>query len=186
MTQLNHKTKAHKTELHAAHRTISLVVIALAVVVFIFGFAIGGTLFYQKGRHSRLADSATLKTYKTGSTVSTSHMDLRVSDVSYDTKGGHQLKPAKGNQFLILRLYVKNKTDQIMPLFPLNQVKVKDDNGHVFNATVAEIADMLQSGHLQPGDQIQGQLAFEIPQSLHHPTFFFDSGWTDSFISVKL
>lgn len=176
MTRISHKKTKH------GHRQI-LVVYGLLLVI---GFGLGAGVFYKIGWDARLKDSVTLQTYTANTTINTARFDIALSNIARDAKGGHAFKPAKGSDFLTMTIFIKNRTSQEMSVFPVNQTELKDDHGHVYRMTVAELADPFQAGHLRPGDQIQGQLAFEIPSSLQHPVFFFDSGWPDSNVAIRI
>lgn len=195
MTHPNHKevnvptteSKNHKSVKHhglskapRANRRIALLVFCLLI-----GVLIGAVIFYPAGKRYKLASSVSLKTYSVGQVIKTSHFDIEVSDISYDSVGKEPFKPEKNNRYLIFNLSLKNKTNQEMPVFPSSQTMIKDGQGNVYRMTVANVTKPFQAGHLPPGDKIQGQIAFELPNTLQHPVLFFDSGWPDSNVSIR-
>lgn len=196
MTQPNHKdisvpkaeNKKHSSEVHISSRKLSRRknIFAFLMLSLLIGILIGAAIFYPAGKRYKLASSVSLKTYSPGQVINTSHFDIKISDISYDTKGKEPFRPDKNNKYMIFNLNIKNKTNTEMPVFPSNQTMIKDDQGKVYRMTVANLNHPFQAGHLPPGDKIQGQIAFELPNTLQHPVLFFDSGWPDSNVSIKL
>lgn len=193
MTQPNRKQKNSDETIVKQHKRVNgeppsktkSIKIAPLILSLLIGVLIGAAVFYPAGKHYKLSSSVNLKTYSAGQIIQTSKFDINISDISYDTVGKEPFKPEKNNQYLIFNLYIKNKTNAEMPVFPSSQTMVKDDQGNVYRMTVANVSQPFQAGHLPAGDKIQGQIVFELPKTVRHPVLFFDSGWPDSNVSIK-
>ena len=65
--------------------------------------------------------------------------------------------------------------------------KAKDENGYLFEDryTTIYLGNAFESGHLQPGQEYQGEISFEIPKSSENIEMWYSS-YSGPYIYVEL
>jgi len=84
-----------------------------------------------------------------------------------------------------VNLYVKNKTNKVLPMYPVTQTYIKDSQGQTNSIGPAIVKQTFLAGDLQLGDQIKGELAYVVPNTIQNPQFYFE-GLSSSPLIVKL
>lgn len=100
--------------------------------------------------------------YRVGDTVSVEGYEITVNDVRYSDGEGYST-PEQGKQFVIMSITITNNTDEkesFNPLdFSLNVDGVSSTTGFSF----VDGIDTLNSGDLDPGASVTGNLVGEAP-----------------------
>lgn len=100
--------------------------------------------------------------YRVGDTVSVEGYEITVNDVRYSDSEGYST-PEQGKQFVIMSITITNNTDEkesFNPLdFSLNVDGVSSTTGFSF----VDGIDTLNSGDLDPGASVTGNLVGEAP-----------------------
>lgn len=126
-----------------------------------------------------------IQTYKAGKTISSRDYDVRIDSVTRGNGEKGSLNPGEGRTYLIVTLYVKNKTSKVLPLYPVSQTYIKDSQGQTYSIGPAMVKQPFLAGDLAPGDQIKGEIAYEIPSNITKPLFYFE-GLSSSPIIIQL
>lgn len=154
--------------------------LALCLVAGLIGGLIGYSVVKDQNQFSKK-----IQTYKAGKTYANKNYDVRIDNVSRGNGEKGSLNPGSGKTYLIVTLYVKNKTNKVLPVYPLTQTYIKDSEGQTYNIGPAIVKQPFLAGDLAPGDQLKGELAYEIPDNLKDPLFYFE-GLSSSPLIVRL
>ena len=154
--------------------------IALCLAAGLIGGLIGYSVVKDQNQFSKK-----IQTYKPGNTYANKNYDVRIDNVSRGNGEKGSLNPGAGKTYLIVTLYIKNKTNKVLPVYPLTQTYIKDSAGQTYNIGPAIVKQPFLAGDLAAGDQIKGELAYEIPDNLKSPLFYFE-GLSSSPLIVKL
>jgi hypothetical protein len=147
------------------------------------GLAAGGLAFNLM--QDRQQFGSTARKYIPGKTYSNNNYDVRIDSVYRGSGEKGSLNPGDGKTYLIVNLYVKNKTNKILPLYPVTQTYIKDSQGQTYSIGPAIVKQPFLAGDLQPGDQIKGELAYVVPDTIQEPLFYFE-GLSSSPLILKL
>ncbi len=90
------------------------------------------------------------------------------------SQGDAVFKPKSGHTFLIVDVTVKNTSSEEQTLSTLLQFTLKDSTGQKYDETFT--ADTTPpDGKIATGDQVKGQMAYEVPKSQHDFTLAFEA-----------
>ena len=153
------------------------------ILCLVAGLVAGGLAFNLMQERQQFG--TTVRKYIPGKTYSNSNYDVRIDSVSRSSGEKGSLNPGDGKTYLIVNLYVKNKTNKILPLYPVTQTYIKDSKGQTFSIGPAIVKQPFLAGDLQPGDQIKGELAYIVPNTVQDLQFYFE-GLSSSPLIVKL
>ena len=156
----------------------------LGIILCIIGGIVIGMGSLMLIRH-RMSFTSKVQTYKAGKTITSSDYDVRIDSISRGSGEKGSLNPGEGKTYLIVNLYVKNKTSKVLPLYPVTQTYIKDSQGQTYSIGPAIVKQPFLAGDLAPGDQVKGELAYEIPSNLANPLFYFE-GLSSLPIIIKL
>ena len=94
---------------------------------------------------------------------------------SVKTNGGDSItSPAAGNTFLIVDVSLKNISSQEQTVSSLLQFSLKDSTGQTYTETIVD-GFTSPDGKLEAGDVLRGQLAYEVPASMHSFELAFEA-----------
>ena len=154
-------------------------------LVFVFDPSLfgSGKVFIELGESpvsidppAELAGETTQETFKPGDVVDIGDFILVVNSVE-TSSGSDFVKPAEGNEFVIVDLTVENKLDESVVVSSLLQMSLKDATGQKYDvnilASTAGGASTLD-GELAPGEKLRGQVGFEVPSDAEGLVFVFD------------
>ncbi len=100
-----------------------------------------------------------------GEIVQDDQLAMVIRDVRTTSSLGEFSNAESGNVFVVVRLVVKNQSDQHVPFSSLLQTRLKDAENHVYDQSV-ELTDVpFRGGELVPGEVERGDLVFEVPES---------------------
>jgi len=166
--------------LHSTSRVQLIVVMALVV-----GVGIGAVAVGFAGNSRQLATTASPATrqeavsdlHKVGDTIEKSNVGFGVARVTTDEAGDAVYKPNPGNKFVVVDISVDNNTSSQRPVVPVTQVYLKDQTGNTYFISPAPMQNPLNAGNLVAGDNLKGQLSFEVPKDAKNLKLYFDPGW---------
>ncbi len=127
------------------------------------------TLLAQRG-----AFGGHVHAFKPGQSISNTFYEVRIDNVKRSQGNPQSLIPNSGNEFLVVDLYIKNKSNRITQFFPSTQTYIKDASGRTYTLGVAELRNAFQAGDIAPGDNVKGELAYEIPANLNQPKLYVE------------
>jgi hypothetical protein len=88
--------------------------------------------------------------------------------------------PGSGNVYLVVDVTVKNTSKHFQDMLSGNQIVLKDSTGQQFREAITDFA-IPPDGTIKPGGSQRGQLAYEIPATMHTFSYYFqaDTNGTD-------
>jgi hypothetical protein len=97
-----------------------------------------------------------------GSSVQLSNHAVAVLSFKRNWSSGNEfLKPAEGNEYVVVQVAFRNTGDSPLPI-NLFGFQLEDENGVMRTASLmAGVSGMLESVSIQPGGRISGNVAFE-------------------------
>ena len=154
--------------------------LALCIIAVLIGGLLGYIVIQDQNQFSKK-----VQTYKPGNTYSNRDYDVRIDAISRGSGEKGSLNPGEGKTYLIVTLYVKNKSNKSLPLYPVTQTYIKDSQGQTYSIGPAIVKQPFLAGDLSAGDQVKGELAYEIPDNLANPLFYFE-GLSNRPLVIKL
>lgn len=110
-----------------------------------------------------------------GEVVSDDTLSMVVRNVSRTSNISDFQEADQGNEFVVVRLVVKNITDNsdtnVSGLF---QTRIKDSENYTYSSTIAGTDKAFQAGTLSPGEVARGDLYYEVPEDASGLTMQFD------------
>ena len=122
--------------------------------------------------------------YNQGETSTKEGLSFTINKVSTDTVGDEVYKPNPNHKFAVLDVTISNNSSAQIPIVPVTQMYLKKDDGTIYYINPAPMVSPLAGGNLPSGENIKGQISFEIPSSITNAKFVFDSGWANTSPSV--
>lgn len=169
---------------HGTSRTIriALGVLSLALAVWACGSSTANTGTKSSGSSSSTQSSGSKsgsQHFKVGDQVNVGNT-YTVTVNSVKTSAGDDItQPKAGNTFLIVDVTLKNTSSTEQNLSSLLQFTLKDSTGQKYDETIVTGATS-PDGKLAAGDVLRGQLAYEVPSSMHDFTLAFEADITSS------
>ena len=114
--------------------------------------------------------------FGTGESVEISDLVVQVEGAAR-SQGGSVIQPDPGTDFLLVDVRVENRGDRTREVSSAVSMSLKDASGrrytfHLGAQTAAEAG--LPDDELQPGEQVRGQIGFQVPEDAHGLIFIFD------------
>ena len=156
-----------------------------AGLVFVFDPSLfgSGKVFIELGESpisidppAELAGETAQETFKLGDIVDIGSFILVVNGVE-SSSGSDFVKPAEGNEFVVVDLSLENKLDESVVVSSLIQMSLKDATGQKYDVNILASAAggaSTPDGELAPGEKLRGQVAFEVPSDAEALVFVFD------------
>lgn len=120
---------------------------------------------------------STAKHFKVGDQVKVgSTWNVTVNSVT-TSQGDDISQPKSGNTFLVIDVSLKNVSSQEQDLSSLIQFTLQDSTGQKYTETILSSATP-PDGKVEAGSPIRGQMAYEVPQSMHQFTLAFEADIT--------
>lgn len=92
------------------------------------------------------------------------------------SKGDEFTKPQSGNVFVIIDVSIKNISTQEGNISSLLNFTLKDVTGQKYNESIESVGGgTAPNGKVESGDNLRGQLVYEVPTSQHKFTIAFES-----------
>ena len=142
------------------------------VAFFLAGAAFGGLLLVTLSHNG--AFGGHLHVFKPGQVIANDYYDVRIDDITSNNGDPQSLTPHAGKEFLVVDLYVKNKSTRVTQIFPSTQTYIKDATGQVYGLGIANVDNTFLGGDLSPGDQMKGKIVYEVPKGIQHPQFYLE------------
>lgn len=118
--------------------------------------------------------STTAKHFKAGDQVKVGDTYIVTVNSVKTSKGDDILQPKAGNVYLIVDVTVKNVSSKEQDLSSLLQFTLKDATGQKYDETIVTNATP-PDGKIEAGDQLRGQLAYEVPEAQKSFTLAFEA-----------
>jgi hypothetical protein len=133
---------------------------------------------------------------KIGDALTLDNATLQVTSVRRSSGGF--VRPANGNEYVILTVTVTNKGTQDLPILSLSYFGLTDGSGNQHGVSVtadysspSSDFDSVADGNIKAGSSVSGEIGFQVKQGDKNltltfwPAFSSDIGTTDS-ITVKI
>ncbi|WP_135305981.1 DUF4352 domain-containing protein [Haloarcula amylovorans] len=111
---------------------------------------------------------------KLGEVVEGGNISMVALETSTATKLGEFQEAGSGNEFVIIRLAVKNTSDSFIDFSSFWQTRLKDSQNHVYDATFGATAHPFDGGSLAPGEVSRGDVVYEVPKNAENLKMQFD------------
>lgn len=123
--------------------------------------------------------SATSKHFKVGDQVKVGSTYIVTINSVARNSGNDIDQPKAGDNYLVVDVTVKNVSSQEQDLSSILQFTLKDASGQKYDETFISNATA-PDGKIEPGDQVRGQLPYEVPTAQKTFTLAFESDITSS------
>lgn len=120
-------------------------------------------------------------TVPVGEVVSDDSLAMVARGVEQKEKLGEIQEADSGNTFVIVRLAVKNASEEFINFSGVFQTRIKDEANTVYDATFGMTDHPIQSGILASGEVARGDVVFEVPKDAEGLTLQFDFSAFDLF-----
>lgn len=167
----------------ARSRAGILPVLVLAAVCGAVIMACGGSSSANTGTTTTSTSSSTNSTstqsnapqrFKVGDQVKVGSTYVVTVNSFTTNQGDDVFKPKDGNTFVIADVTIKNVSSQEQNVSSVLNFDFKDSTGQKYDETVVSGATP-PDGKVAAGDQVRGQLAYEVPASQHNFTLSFQA-----------
>lgn len=136
------------------------------ILVLLFSFAaVGCGSDENTGESGKKENSVEeKKEYKINDVIILEGMELKIDEVKY-SKGNEFDKPKDGNEFVIVKVSIKNTGDKKISYNPFDY-SIENSDGQITTQTISAIDSKtsLSSGELAPEGKISGTIVFEAPK----------------------
>lgn len=120
-------------------------------------------------------ESLTTAEATVGDVVRGETLAMVVRDVTRTTEIGEFQEADPGNEFVVVRMAVKNITqDTYLGFSSVFQTTLRDDEDYAYDPTFAVTDQTLASGQLVPGEVTRGDVVFEVPEGASGLAMYFD------------
>lgn len=116
-----------------------------------------------------------------GETVEGDNIAMVARSISTTGQLGEFQEADSGNEFAIVRLAVKNTSDEFIDFSSFWQTRVKDSENHVYDASFGATEHPFDGGTLAPGEVSRGDVVYEVPEDAAGLTMQFDFSAFDLF-----
>ena len=82
--------------------------------------------------------------------------------------------PAAGDVYLVVDVTVKNTSKHFQDMLSGNQLVLKDSTGQQYREAITDFATP-PDGSIKPGGSQRGQLAYEMPATMHTFSYYFQA-----------
>lgn len=118
---------------------------------------------------------------RVGEIVDGENLSMVVRERTTTESLGEYTNAEAGNEFVVVRMAVKNTSSQYVEFSSFWQSRVKDPENHVYEPSVSTTDHPIQSGVLAPGEVARGDVVFEVPTDAGDLTMQFDFSSFDLF-----
>ncbi|MEO1772500.1 DUF4352 domain-containing protein [Candidatus Enterococcus ferrettii] len=166
--------------------------IVVVLFVAIIGGALGGGSDEPSTKKVSEADSTSSnednaldQTYSVGDVVSYKGYEIKVNKVDY-SQGSEYIKPDDGKQFVVVNITITNNTDNKQSYNPFDYSLNADGNSTSLTSYM-EGVDTLNSGELDPGASVSGNLVGSAPTEATSLKLQYKSNfWNDETVDINL
>lgn len=102
-------------------------------------------------------------TARVGERVDGEYLSMVVRDVHTTDAIGEFQEADSGNEYVVVRVAVKNTSDQYLSFSEFLQTRIRDDEGYSYRTAFAVTNNSMSGGQLVPGEVERGDLVFEVP-----------------------
>jgi hypothetical protein len=123
---------------------------------------------------SSSSNSSSSQRFKVGGQVKVGNTWVITINSVKTNQGDDVFQPKSGNTFPIVDVTAKNISSQEQDLSTILSFTLKDSTGQKYEETVVDNATA-PDGKVAAGDQVRGQLAYEVPASMKAFTLAFEA-----------
>jgi len=124
------------------------------------------------------------KEIRVGDRVDDDQMSMVVRDVHETEQVGEFSEAGSGNTFIVVRLAVKNTTeDTYLNVSGFLQTLLKDESDYTYEQSITGTGQTFTGGQLVPGEVARGDIVYEVPKDASGLSLQFDFE-TVSFLNV--
>ena len=116
-----------------------------------------------------------------GDLVEGENLSMVVREATTTDSLGEFSNPDAGNEFVVVRMAVKNTSSEYVDFSSFLQSRVKDSQNRVYDSSFESTDHPIQSGVLAPGEVARGDVVFEVPTDVGDLTMQFDFSAFDLF-----
>jgi hypothetical protein len=121
---------------------------------------------------------------RVGDRVDDDQMSMVVRDVRETEQVGEFSEAGSGNTFIVVRLAVKNTTeDTYLNVSGFLQTLLKDESDYTYEQSITGTGQTFTGGQLVPGEVARGDIVYEVPKDASGLSLQFDFE-TVSFLNV--
>ncbi|MBX0298156.1 DUF4352 domain-containing protein [Haloarcula nitratireducens] len=120
-------------------------------------------------------------TVKLGEVVEGDNLSMVARETSTTTQLGEFQEAGNGNEFVVIRLAVKNTSDSFIDFSSFWQTRLKDSENTVYDPTFGATAHPFDGGSLAPGEVSRGDVVYEVPKNAEGLNMQFDFSTFDLF-----
>lgn len=171
------------TKLHTRHLSHKHFFTAGVASFFLTGAILGGFFWSQMANRNRFTTA--LHVYSPGQVIANSYYDVRIDGVAHGNGEAGSLNPPSDSEYLTVDVYIKNKSGKTLEFFPVSQTYIKDSSGQTYSVGAAMVKQPFQAGDVVSGDQVKGQIAYQVPKNIKNPLFYIE-GLASKPVVVKL
>ncbi|WP_247413711.1 DUF4352 domain-containing protein [Halomarina salina] len=102
------------------------------------------------------------------------NLSLVARSTERTTSLGEYSEAESGNEFVVVRMAVKNTSDAFAEFSSYWQARLKDGENHVYDASFNSTDHPIDSSVLAPGEVSRGDMVFEVPEGTGDLTMQFD------------
>ena len=150
---------------------------------FLTGAILGGFFWSQLASRNRFASA--LHIYRPGQVIANSYYEVRIDNIARGNGESGSLQPPKDSEYITIDIYIKNKSGKTLEFYPVSQTYIKDSYGQTYSVGPAMVKQPYQVGNIASGDQVKGEIAYQVPKNIKNPLFYIE-GLASKPVVVKL
>ncbi|MEJ2446408.1 MAG: DUF4352 domain-containing protein [Anaerolineales bacterium] len=115
--------------------------------------------------------------FQIGDLIEISDLVIQVLGVDFP-QGTELIRPKEGYQFVAVDVQVENQGSSVQEITSIAQMYLKDGTGQKYTfhlGAQSVIGGGLPDDELQPGENVRGQIGFQVPEDLSNLIFVFDA-----------
>jgi hypothetical protein len=107
--------------------------------------------------------------------------NVSITNVTETDKPDPAFTIASDETMLIMEISITNNTTENQNFLPDTQLYVRAADGTYSTMHPSiYVTKPIQSGEISPGQNVNGQISFDVPKSLTHPLLYVDLGWNNT------
>jgi Domain of unknown function (DUF4352) len=117
----------------------------------------------------------TTQHFKVGDAVSIgTTFTITINSFGAVTSSNSFEQPASGNVYVLVDMSIKNISTKEQDVSSILSMTFRDATGQKYTEKFLSDYSSTPDGKVEPGDQIRGQLVYEVPRTQHNFTFAFE------------
>jgi hypothetical protein len=133
-----------------------------------------------------MAPQAAVVLAEPGQSLARQGYTVLVDQVQKDLGGDKMFAPGAGKAYLKLTLRVTNTSHEVIGVYPFTSTHILADDQQLYPMSPMMLQNPFQPGEIAPGEELAGELSFEIPATTHNPVLVYETPWGTERVQVKL